>query len=174
MSVALMANLMLSYSRQFSAAFSATPWTPSFSGLRVLFYDLFPDGLFLLVLVMIWIVLTPTRTGNIQEEPMPPVNRWAGCFSAYRWLGSSWRSGKPMLSLAAISSAHCPASRLHFVLVMAPPPRCSSRINWNFPDSGNLGSSEPDEDGLAPGLGRSQRTVSQNQALSQLGSCPAW
>ena len=37
----------------------------------MLFYDLFPDGLFLLVLVMIWIVLTPTRTGNIQEEPMP-------------------------------------------------------------------------------------------------------
>src|SRR5208283_4633337 len=57
LSILLMSNLMLSYSRQFSAAFSGTPWTPSFDGLRTVFYELFPDGVFLLVLVMVWIAV---------------------------------------------------------------------------------------------------------------------
>jgi len=53
----LMSKVMLSYSHQFSAAFSATPWTPTFNGLRSVFYDLFPDGLFLLALVMLWLAM---------------------------------------------------------------------------------------------------------------------
>src|SRR5208283_2921564 len=55
LSLLLMSKLMLSYSHQFSVAFLATPWTPSFNGLRSVFYDLFPDGLFLLALVMLWL-----------------------------------------------------------------------------------------------------------------------
>ncbi len=54
---ALLSSLMLSYSRQFVNAFSSTPWTPSLPALRALWGELFPDGLFLLALIMIWIVL---------------------------------------------------------------------------------------------------------------------
>ena len=63
LAILLMSKLMLSYSHQFSAAFLATPWRPSFSGLRSVFYDLLPDGLLLLVLVMLWITVAGLR-GN--------------------------------------------------------------------------------------------------------------
>jgi len=59
----LLSKLMSSYSRQFSAGFWAMP---SFNELRVLFYELFPDGLFLLVVAMVWIVvMTMSRTENV-------------------------------------------------------------------------------------------------------------
>src|SRR5208283_1690947 len=63
LSVLLMSRVMLSYSHQFSASFSATTWKPSFNGLRSVFYDLFPDGLLLLVFVMLWIAVAQLR-GN--------------------------------------------------------------------------------------------------------------
>ena len=53
----LLSRLMLSYSRQFGGAFSLTPWAPSLPALRALWGELFPDGLFLLALLVIWIVL---------------------------------------------------------------------------------------------------------------------
>lgn len=64
---ALMSKLMLGYSRQFSAGFWATP---SFNELRAIFYELFPDGLLLLVLIVIWIVVT-----TLSSNPSVPLNR---------------------------------------------------------------------------------------------------
>jgi len=63
LSTALMSKVMLSYSRQFSAAFSATAWKPSLNALRVVFYDLFPDALLLLVFITLWITVAGLR-GN--------------------------------------------------------------------------------------------------------------
>jgi len=54
LSIALMSKIMLSYSHQFSAAFWAAP---TFDAFRATFSELFPDGLFLLVLVMVWITV---------------------------------------------------------------------------------------------------------------------
>jgi len=64
LAILLMSKLMLSYSHQFSTAFSATPWTPTFNGLRVVFYDLFPDGLFLLALIMLWLAMAVLRSNQ--------------------------------------------------------------------------------------------------------------
>ena len=61
LSILLMSKLMLSYSHQFSNAFSATAWKPSFNALRAVFYDLLPDGLLLVVFVMLWITLAGLR-----------------------------------------------------------------------------------------------------------------
>ena len=61
LSVALMSKLMLSYSHQFSdAAFWAAP---TFEAFRAIFSELFPDGLFLLALIMVWVVAA-ARTSN--------------------------------------------------------------------------------------------------------------
>src|SRR5271157_3961781 len=49
-----MSKIMLSYSHQFSAAFWAAP---TFDAFRATFSELFPDGLFLLLLVMVWITV---------------------------------------------------------------------------------------------------------------------
>jgi uncharacterized membrane protein len=52
--VALLSPLILSFSNKFSGGY----WNrPSFTELRAIFAQLFPDGLFLLALIMIWIVL---------------------------------------------------------------------------------------------------------------------
>jgi hypothetical protein len=59
-STALMSKLMLSYSHQFSAVFWAAP---SFHAFRATFSELFPDGLFMLVLVIVWITVAALR-GN--------------------------------------------------------------------------------------------------------------
>ncbi len=53
--------LSLAFSRQFSMGFWAHP---SFYQLRAAFFELFPDGLFLLVLAMIWIVVARPREGE--------------------------------------------------------------------------------------------------------------
>ncbi len=62
--------LSMAFSRQFSRGFWAHP---SFYQLRAAFFELFPDGLFLLALAMIWIVLVRRRDGETVVEPMPPA-----------------------------------------------------------------------------------------------------
>jgi len=62
LSIALVSKPMLSYSRQFSAAFWAVP---TFDASRAIFSELFPNVLFLLVLVMVWIAVAPTSNESI-------------------------------------------------------------------------------------------------------------
>jgi len=70
LSTALTSKLMLSSSHQFSAGFWAPP---SFYALSTGFSTLFPDGLFLLALVMIWIGLTKRAASKTVVEEMQPA-----------------------------------------------------------------------------------------------------
>jgi hypothetical protein len=67
--VLLLSPLILSFSRKFSGGY----WNrPSFTELRAIYSQLFPDGLFLLALIMIWIVLVATdHEKSSVVEPMP-------------------------------------------------------------------------------------------------------
>jgi hypothetical protein len=66
--VLLLSPLILSFSRKFAGGY----WNrPSFLELRAIFSQLFPDGLFLLALVMIWIVFSRSDDARATEiEPM--------------------------------------------------------------------------------------------------------
>ncbi len=67
--VLILSPLILSFSRKFAGGY----WNrPTFLELRAIFSQIFPDGLFLLSLIMIWIVLS--RSDDETEttlEPMP-------------------------------------------------------------------------------------------------------
>ena len=69
----LLSPLILSFSRKFSGGY----WNrPSFLELRAIYSQLFPDGLFLLALVALWIALA--RSDSSEAEPevvaaMPPA-----------------------------------------------------------------------------------------------------
>ncbi len=66
--VALLSPLILSFSRKFSGGY----WNrPSFAELRAIFSQLFPDGLFLLALIMIWIVLM--RSDEDKDAVLPAM-----------------------------------------------------------------------------------------------------
>lgn len=67
--VVILSPLILSFSRKFAGGY----WNrPSFPELRAIFSQIFPDGLFLLALVMIWIVLSRNdEEKEIALEPMP-------------------------------------------------------------------------------------------------------
>jgi uncharacterized membrane protein len=66
--VALLSPLILSFSRKFSGGY----WNrPSFAELRAIFSQLFPDGLFLLALIMIWIVLV--RADDDKDAVLPAI-----------------------------------------------------------------------------------------------------
>jgi hypothetical protein len=61
--VLLLSPLILSFSRKFAGGY----WNrPSFMELRAIYSQLFPDGLFLLALIAIWIVLS--RSENEKQE----------------------------------------------------------------------------------------------------------
>src|ERR1039458_6064368 len=63
----LLSPFILSFSRKFSTGL----WSrPSFGELRAIFPQLFPDGLFLLALIVIWIVLTDSDDKNVVLQPM--------------------------------------------------------------------------------------------------------
>jgi uncharacterized membrane protein len=64
--VVLLSPLILSFSRKFSGGY----WNrPSFNELRAIFSQLFPDGLFLLALIMVWIVLAGSDTKKETSVP---------------------------------------------------------------------------------------------------------
>ena len=64
----LLSPLILSFSRKFSSGF----WNrPSFSELRAIFPQLFPDALLLLALIMIWVVLAGRDDPGAAVDPMP-------------------------------------------------------------------------------------------------------
>ncbi len=64
---ALLAPIILSFSHKFSTGF----WNrPSLGELRAIFPQLFPDGLFLLVLIVIWVVLADSDTKNVALQPI--------------------------------------------------------------------------------------------------------
>ena len=69
--VLLLSPLILSFSRKFAGGY----WNrPSFNELRAIFSQLFPDGLFLLALIAIWMVLS--HGGDEHDalvEPMQPA-----------------------------------------------------------------------------------------------------
>jgi len=67
---ALLSPLAMAFARQFSSNFWAHP---SFYELRAAFAELFPDGLFLLALMTIWIVLLRPGDERAVVEPMPPA-----------------------------------------------------------------------------------------------------
>jgi len=65
--VVLLSPLILSFSRKFSGGY----WNrPSFNELRAIFSQLFPDGLFLLSLIIVWIVLAGSD-GEKETAPLP-------------------------------------------------------------------------------------------------------
>ena len=64
---ALLSPIILSFSHKFATGF----WNrPSFGELRAIFPQLFPDGLFLLVLIVIWVVLVGVENKNAAVQPM--------------------------------------------------------------------------------------------------------
>ena len=65
----LISPLIMSFSRQFSSVFANRP---SLFMLRGVFSDLFPDGLFLLALITVWIVLVGGGYKSIVLQPMQP------------------------------------------------------------------------------------------------------
>ncbi len=66
--VVILSPLILSFSRKFASGY----WNrPSFPELRAIFSQIFPDGLFLLSLIMIWIVLS--RSDEEKEIALPPM-----------------------------------------------------------------------------------------------------
>jgi len=67
---AFLSPLAMAFSRQFSRNFWAHP---SFYSLRAAFLELFPDGLFLLALMMIWIALLRSRDQETFVESMLPA-----------------------------------------------------------------------------------------------------
>ena len=65
----LLSPIILSFSRKFSTGF----WNrPSLGELRAIFPQLFPDGLFLLVLIVIWVVLSDSDKKNVALQPIQP------------------------------------------------------------------------------------------------------
>jgi 4-amino-4-deoxy-L-arabinose transferase-like glycosyltransferase len=69
--VLLLSPLILSFSRKFSGGY----WNrPSFTELRAIFSQIFPDGLFLLALIMVWIVIAGAdHEGEKIPYPMLPA-----------------------------------------------------------------------------------------------------
>lgn len=68
--VVILSPLILSFSRKFAGGY----WNrPSFPELRAIFSQIFPDGLFLLCLIMVWIMLSRNEEETeLVLEPMPP------------------------------------------------------------------------------------------------------
>jgi len=65
----LLSPLILSFSRKFAGGY----WNrPSFLELRAIYSQLFPDGLFLLALLAVWIVLMRSDSSD-QETVLPPM-----------------------------------------------------------------------------------------------------
>src|SRR5271157_2609615 len=63
----LLSPLILSFGHRFGADF----WAPaSFLGLRWVYTGLFPDGLFLLTMAMIWTLLAANRDDQVELAPM--------------------------------------------------------------------------------------------------------
>jgi Dolichyl-phosphate-mannose-protein mannosyltransferase len=67
---ALLSSLILSYARLFSVGFAGG--NPSFWFLGQTFPDLFPNGLLLLALVMVWIALVNANDESVVLPPMRP------------------------------------------------------------------------------------------------------
>ncbi len=66
--VLILSPLILSFSRKFAGGY----WNrPSFMELRAIFSQLFPDGLFLLALILVWVVLS--RSEDEKEIPLQPM-----------------------------------------------------------------------------------------------------
>ncbi len=89
---ALLSPIILSFSRKFATGF----WNrPSFSELRAIFSQLFPDGLFLLVLIVIWVVLADSDSKAIELRPMKSgeVIGWLFlCIPLVGFLLAEWRT----------------------------------------------------------------------------------
>ncbi len=92
----LMWQLMFAYSAQFSSAFAGSAWGPSFNRLRAIFPELFPDGLFLLALITLWIVVWLARNGTTTNwEPMKSSESVAWLFLAIPLAGfvlAEWKT----------------------------------------------------------------------------------
>lgn len=106
--VLVLSPLILSFSRKFAGGY----WNrPSFLELRAIFSQLFPDGLFLLALIMIWIVLSRSDDERPAEiEPMQSAEGIGWLCLAIPLERSSFRS-RPTRFIADTSWACCPASR---------------------------------------------------------------
>jgi uncharacterized membrane protein len=78
--VLLLSPLILSFSRKFAGGY----WNrPSFLELRAIYSQLFPDGLFLLALIAIWIVLSRSDDAKPETiEPMQPAEATGWLFLA--------------------------------------------------------------------------------------------
>ncbi|MGC2112120.1 MAG: glycosyltransferase family 39 protein [Candidatus Korobacteraceae bacterium] len=76
LSIAIFSPLILSFSSKFSTGY----WNrPSFTELRAMFPQLFPDGLFLLALIMLWIVLAGSddnKDSVVQAMPSTEAVGW--------------------------------------------------------------------------------------------------
>ncbi len=69
--VLLLSPLILSFSRKFAGGY----WNrPSFLELRAIYSQLFPDGLFLLALVAIWIVLGRSSSSGKEDAVLPSMS----------------------------------------------------------------------------------------------------
>jgi uncharacterized membrane protein len=66
----LLSPLILSFSRKFGGGY----WNrPSLNELRIIYAQLFPDGLLLLALIMLWIALVRTDSSDAQESLVPAM-----------------------------------------------------------------------------------------------------
>ena len=66
----LLSPLILSFSRKFGGGY----WNrPSLNELRIIYAQLFPDGLLLLALMMLWIALARAESSDTQESLVPQM-----------------------------------------------------------------------------------------------------
>ena len=147
---ALLAPIILSFSHKFSTGF----WNrPSLGELRAIFPQLFPDGLFLLVLIVIWIVLADSDTKNVALQPIQSGEAIGWLFLCHSV--SRLPSGRVEDQCILQSLFHQRPSgrcRCLFLLGVATLPQCLDGIGWNIFTPDGMGSGDPDDRGTAPGV----------------------
>ena len=147
---ALLSPIILSFSHKFSTGF----WNrPSFGELRAIFPQLFPDGLFLLVLIVIWIVLADSDKKNVALQPMQSGEAIGWLFLCHSVGGLPSGGVEDQCILQPLfhrrASGRC---RCIFVLGVAALPQCLDGVSWNIPAPHRMGSGDTDDRGAPPGV----------------------
>ncbi len=91
--IALLSPLILSFSHKFAGGY----WNrPTFIELRAIFAQIFPDGFFLLALIMVWIVFTAPeneqRTSSQAMSPAEAVGWLFLCIPLVAFVVAEWKT----------------------------------------------------------------------------------
>ena len=147
---ALLSPIILSFSRKFATGF----WNrPSFGELRAIFSQLFPDGLFLLVLIVIWVVAG--RLGQqghrVATHEIRRSHRLVVSLHSIDRLPSGRVENQRILQPLFHQRASGCGRRI-FLLGVAALPQCLHGVSWHIPAAHRLGNGDPDDRRAAPGV----------------------